>query len=53
MIAVVGYLGFQGVKSFQLRSLNTGLQNKDSDMVDRVAKMGVSQKLLGRYVWEL
>ena len=47
VIAVVGYLGFQGVKGFQLRSLNTGLRNKDSDMVDRVAKMGVSRKLLG------
>lgn len=53
VIAVVGYLGFQGIKSFQLRSLNTGLRNKDSDMVDRVAKMGVSQKLLGRYVCDL
>lgn len=51
--ALAGYLLFQGVKNFQLRSMNTGLKNRDSDLVVRVADMGISRKILGQYVCDL
>ena len=51
--ALVGYLIFQGIKNFQLRSMNTGLKNRDSDLVARVADMGVSRRILGEYVCDL
>ena len=41
------------MKSFQLRSLNTGLKNRDSEMVERLTDMGLSRKLLGEYVCDL
>ena len=51
--ALVGYLLFQGIKNFQLRSMNTGLKNRDSDLVARVADMGISRKILGEYICDL
>lgn len=52
-IALVAYVVFQGIKSFQLRNLNTGLANKDSEMVERIADMAMSRRLLGQYVCDL
>ena len=52
-IAFAAYLIFQGIKNFQLRSMNTGLKKRDADMVERVADMGISRKLLGEYVCDL
>ena len=52
-IALIGYLIFQGMKSFQLRSLNTGLEKKDSEMVERIADMSMTRRLLGQYVCDL
>ncbi len=52
-IAFAAYLIFQGIKSFQLRSLNTGLKRRDVDMVERIAQMTLSRKLLGEYVCDL
>ena len=51
--ALVAYVVFQGIKSFQLRNLNTGLANKDSEMVERIADMAMSRRLLGQYVCDL
>lgn len=53
VLALAAYLIFQGMKSFQLRSLNTGLKNRDSEMVERLTDMGLSRKLLGEYVCDL
>ena len=33
--------------------MNTALQKKDSDMLERLADMGISRKLLGNYVCDL
>ena len=33
--------------------MNTGLKNRDSDLVARVADMGVSRRILGEYVCDL
>lgn len=52
-IALVAYVVFQGIKSFQLRNLNTGLANKDSEMVERIADMAMSRRLLAQYVCDL
>lgn len=53
VIAVAGYLIFQGMKNLQLRSMNTGLKQKDSEIVEKVADMKVSRVLLGDYVCDL
>lgn len=52
-MALVGYLIFQGVKNFQLHSMNTGLKNRDSELVARVADMAISRRILGEYVCDL
>ena len=53
IIAAVGYFVFQGIKNFQLHSMDVALRKKDSDMVERVADMGMSRRLLGEYVCDL
>ncbi|MCU6746502.1 MULTISPECIES: hypothetical protein [Lachnospiraceae] len=53
IIAAVGYFVFQGVKNFQLHTMNTALHKKDSDTVERIADMGLSRRLLGEYVCDL
>lgn len=53
LIAAAGYLIFQGVKNFQLHSMNTALKNKDSSTVAKIADMAVSRRLLGEYVCDL
>ena len=49
----MGYFVFQGIKNFQLHSMDVALRKKDSDMVERVADMGMSRRLLGEYVCDL
>ena len=51
--AAVGYFIFQGVKGFQLRTMNMGLKNKDSILVEKTADMQVTRKLLGDYACDL
>ena len=53
VIAAVGYLIFQGMKNIQLRTMNDGLQKKDSELVEKVADMKMSRRLLGDYVCDL
>ncbi len=53
VIAAAGYLIFQGMKNLQLRSMNEGLRKKDSDIVEKVADMKMSRRLLGAYVCDL
>ncbi len=53
VIALLGFLIYQGLKNFQLRSLSTGLEKKDSDLVEKIADMSMSQRLLGQYVCDL
>ena len=53
IIAAVGYFVFQGIKNFQLHSMDVALRKKDSDMVERVADLGMSRRLLGEYVCDL
>ena len=53
LLVFAGYVIFQGIKRFQLGSMNTALQKKDSDMLERLADMGISRKLLGNYVCDL
>ena len=52
-IALLGFLIYQAMKNFQLRSLNTGLEKKDSELVEKIAEMGMSRRLLGQYVCDL
>lgn len=52
-IALAGYFLFQGIKNFQLHNMNTGLKNKDSELVSRIADMGLSRKIIGEYVCDL
>lgn len=47
------YVGFQVVKNFQLRNLNKALAQKDYDLVEKLAVMGLSRKLLGQYNCDL
>ena len=53
LLVFAGYLVFQGIKNFQLRSMNTALRKKDSDTLEKLADMGISRKLLGEYVCDL
>lgn len=53
VVAAVGYLIFQGIKSFQLRTMNLGLKNKDSVLVEKTADMQMTRKLLGDYACDL
>ena len=43
------YVVFQGIKSFQLRSMNTALRAKDSETLEKIADMGMTRRLLGDY----
>ena len=53
LLVFAGYLVFQGIKNFQLRSMNTALRKKDSETLEKLADMGISRKLLGEYVCDL
>ena len=53
LIAVIGYLIFQGIKNFQLHSMNNALKNKDSGTVAKIADMPVSRRVMGEYVCDL
>lgn len=53
LIAAIGYLAFQGVKNFQLHSMNNALRNKDSGTVAKIADMAVSRRIMGEYVCDL
>lgn len=53
LIIFLGYLVFQGIKNFQLRSMNTALQKKDSETLEKIADLGMNRRLLGDYVCDL
>lgn len=55
MIIIIfgAYFIFQAIKNFQLHTINTGLKNKDSELVEKTADMKMSRKLLGEYVCDL
>lgn len=53
IVALVGYLIFQGIKNFQLHNLNMCLRKRDSEMTEKIADMGMSRRLLGEYVCDL
>ena len=53
IVALVGYLIFQGIKNFQLHNLNMSLRKRDSEMTEKIADMGMSRRLLGEYVCDL
>lgn len=53
LLAFLGYLVFQGIKNFQLRSMNTALQKKDSETLEKIADLGMNRRLLGDYVCDL
>lgn len=52
-IAFLAYVAFQVVKNFQLRNLNVSLRKKDYDMVERLATMATSRRVLGDYTCDL
>lgn len=53
VIVFVAYFIFQGVKNFQLYNMNQGLKKKDCELVEKVADMDMSRRLLGQYVCDL
>lgn len=53
VIAAVGYFIFQGIKTFQLHTMNLGLKNKDAVLVEKTADMKMTRILLGDNVCDL
>ena len=53
LLIFAGYVVFQGIKSFQLRSMNTALRAKDSETLEKIADMGMTRRLLGDYACDL
>lgn len=48
-----GYLGFQLVKNFQLRSIMNALNTKQYETVQQISDMPMTRKLLGEYTCDL
>lgn len=52
-VAFLAYIAYQGMKNFQLRSLNMSIRKKDFDTVHKMADMATTRKFLGDYTCDL